>query len=130
MRYAADNRYDSVSGTLKIVATVLACVALGASLWFLRRLDDRDARRVLHNRRRLSRALQGRDMLRDSLVVGVLAVWAVIGSMTSDDGYILAIAQGAESSGYIGNYFRWFNAPEAPFGWFYQLYSLWSGISE
>ncbi len=130
VRYAADNRYDSVSSTLKIVASVLAVVALAASLWYLRRLDDRDARRVLHNRRRLSRALQGRDILRDSLVVIVLVVWAVIGSMTSDDGYILAISQGAESSGYIGNYFRWFNAPEAPFGWFYQLYSLWSGVSE
>lgn len=130
VRFDADNRYDSVSSTLKIVATVLAVLTLAASLWFLRRLDDRDARRILHNRRRLSRALQGRDILRDTLVVVVLAVWAVIGSMTSDDGYILAISRGADSSGYIGNYFRWFNAPEAPFGWFYQLYSLWSGVSE
>ena len=130
VRYDVDNRYDSVSSVLKIVATVLAVLALAGSLWYLRRLDDRDARRVLHNRRRLSRALQGRDILRDSLVIGVLTVWAVIGSMTSDDGYILAISRGAESSGYIGNYYRWFNAPEAPFGWFYQLYSLWSGVSE
>ncbi|MDQ4118493.1 MAG: arabinosyltransferase domain-containing protein [Actinomycetota bacterium] len=128
--FDADNRYDSVSTTLKVVATALAVLALAGSLWFLRRLDDRDARRVLHNRRRLSRALQGRDILRDSLVVAVLTVWAVIGSMTSDDGYILAISRGADSSGYIGNYYRWFNAPEAPFGWFYQLYSLWSGVSE
>ncbi|WP_165922304.1 arabinosyltransferase domain-containing protein [Pseudonocardia endophytica] len=130
VRFDADNRYDSVSSTLKVVASVLAVLALAGSLWFLRRLDDRDARRVLHNRRRLSRALQGRDIVRDSLVVVVLAVWAVIGSMTSDDGYILAISRGADSSGYIGNYYRWFNAPEAPFGWFYQLYSLWSGVSE
>ncbi len=129
VRIEADNRYDSVSGTLKIVASVLAVLALGGCLWFLRKLDDRDGRRVLHGRR-LSRALRGRDILRDSLVVVVLGVWAVIGSMTSDDGYILAISRGNDSAGYIGNYYRWFNAPEAPFGWFYQLYSLWSGVSE
>ncbi|MDN5919129.1 MAG: arabinosyltransferase domain-containing protein [Pseudonocardia sp.] len=129
VRIQADNRYDSVSSTLKIVASTLAVVALAGCLWFLRKLDDRDGRRVLHGRR-LSRALRGRDLVRDSAVVVVLAVWAVIGSMTSDDGYILAISRGNDSAGYIGNYYRWFNAPEAPFGWFYQLYSLWSGVSE
>lgn len=50
--------------------------------------------------------------------------------MTSDDGYILDISRGNDTAGYIGNYHRWFDVPEAPFGWFYQLYSLWSGVSE
>jgi arabinosyltransferase C len=31
--------------------------------------------------------------------------------------------------GYIGNYYRWFNVPEAPFGWPYELYAYWSQIS-
>ena len=62
---------------------------------------------------------------RDVVVVAGLAVWAVIGSQTSDDGYILGIARARESAGYIGNYYRWFNVPEAPFGWFYELYAAW-----
>lgn len=28
------------------------------------------------------------------------------------------------TSGFTGNYFRWFNAPEAPWGWYYELYAL------
>ncbi|MBW0104681.1 arabinosyltransferase domain-containing protein [Pseudonocardia sp. KRD291] len=129
VRIEADNRYDSTATALKITVSVVAVLALAGCLWFLRRMDDRDGRRVLHGRR-LSRALQGRDILRDSLVVVALAVWTVIGSVTPDDGYILAISRADETAGYIGNYYRWFNVPEAPFGWFYQLYSLWSGISE
>ncbi|MET0191569.1 MAG: arabinosyltransferase domain-containing protein, partial [Pseudonocardia sediminis] len=130
VRIEVDNRYDSSSTPLKIVAGALAVLALAGSLVVLRRIDDRDGRRVPHDGRRLSRRLRGSDPLRDALVVAVLAVWAVIGSMTSDDGYILAISRADASAGYIGNYYRWLNVPEAPFGWFYQLYSLWSGISE
>ncbi|MEQ3551190.1 arabinosyltransferase domain-containing protein [Pseudonocardia nematodicida] len=127
--FDADNRYDSSAGWLKTTAGVLAVLTLAGCLFYLRRLDERDGRRIVHGRR-LSGALRGRDTVRDAVVVGVLAVWAVIGSMTSDDGYILAISRGNDAAGYIGNYYRWFNSPEAPFGWFYQLYSLWSGVSE
>ncbi|MET0190081.1 MAG: arabinosyltransferase domain-containing protein [Pseudonocardia sediminis] len=129
VRIEADNRYDSTATVLKIVVSAIAVLTLAGCLWFLRRMDDRDGRRVLHGRR-LSRALQGRDILRDALVVVVLGVWTAIGSVTPDDGYILAISRADDAAGYIGNYYRWFNVPEAPFGWFYQLYSLWSGISE
>lgn len=129
VRIAADNRYDSIATALKVAVSTIAVLTLAGCLWFLRRMDDRDGRRVLHGRR-LSRALQGRDILRDSLVVVALAVWTVIGSVTPDDGYILAISRADDAAGYIGNYYRWFNVPEAPFGWFYQLYSLWSGISD
>ncbi|MFP5068841.1 arabinosyltransferase domain-containing protein [Pseudonocardia nantongensis] len=129
VRFDADNRYDSDATWLKIVAGTLAVAGLAGSLWFLRRLDDRDARRVQHGRR-LAVGLRGRDVVRDVLVVAVLMVWAVIGSMTSDDGYILTISRANEAAGYVGNYYRWFNAPEAPFGWFYELYSWWSGVSQ
>src|SRR5262249_21959599 len=47
----------------------------------------------------------------------------LIGTISSDDGYILAIARARLDAGYIGNYYRWFNVPEAPFGWFYELYA-------
>ncbi len=71
-----------------------------------------------------------RPTARDGVVVAGLVVWAVIGSQTSDDGYILGIARARESAGYIGNYYRWFNVPEAPFGWFYELYSVWIQVSD
>ncbi len=129
VRFDTDNRYDTDASTLKLVAGGVAIVALFGSLFFLRRIDDADARRVVHGRR-LARRLRGQDDLRDAVVVGVLVVWALIGSMTSDDGYILDISRGNDTAGYIGNYHRWFDVPEAPFGWFYQLYSLWSGVSE
>lgn len=127
--FDTDNRYDTDASVLKMVAGAVAVVALLGSLYFLRRTDDADARRVVHGRR-LAVGLRGRDTVRDLVVVGVLVVWAVIGSMTPDDGYILDISRGNDTSGYIGNYHRWFDVPEAPFGWFYQLYSLWSGISD
>lgn len=129
VRFDTDNRYDGSASVLKLVAGALAVVTLLGSLFFLRRIDDADARRVVHGRR-LAVALRGRDTARDVVVTAVLVVWALIGSMTPDDGYILDISRGTETSGYIGNYHRWFNVPEAPFGWFYQLYSLWSGISD
>jgi arabinosyltransferase C len=59
----------------------------------------------------------------------VLVVWWLIGSGTSDDGYILTMARNEAESGYIGNIFRWFNTPEAPFGWFYELYARWVRVS-
>ncbi|MFP5021060.1 arabinosyltransferase domain-containing protein [Pseudonocardia phyllosphaerae] len=130
VRFDTDNRYDSSATWLKTICGALALAALAGCLFFLRRSDDVDARRILHDRRRLSVRLRGRDVVRDTGVVVVLVVWALIGSMTSDDGYILAISRGSESAGYLGNYYRWFDVPEAPFGWFYQAYSLWSGVSE
>nr|WP_255426863.1 arabinosyltransferase domain-containing protein [Pseudonocardia sp. C8] len=129
VRFDTDNRYDGDASALKVVAGTVAVLALLGSLFFLRRIDDLDARRVVHGRR-LAVGLRGRDTARDAVVVAVLVVWALIGSMTPDDGYILDISRGNDSSGYIGNYHRWFGVPEAPFGWFYQLYSLWSGISD
>jgi arabinosyltransferase A/arabinosyltransferase B/arabinosyltransferase C len=66
----------------------------------------------------------------DAVVVAVLAVWTVIGPLTVDDGYIAGIIRSRDENGYVGNVYRWFNAPEAPFGWFYELMDLWSGVSQ
>ena len=65
----------------------------------------------------------------DAVVVLVLGVWTVIGPMTVDDGYIAGIIRSRDENGYVGNVYRWFNAPEAPFGWFYEVMDVWSGIS-
>ena len=64
------------------------------------------------------------------MVVVVLGVWTVIGPMTVDDGYIAGIVRGRDENGFVGNVYRWFNAPEAPFGWFYEVLDLWSRIGQ
>jgi arabinosyltransferase A/arabinosyltransferase B/arabinosyltransferase C len=65
----------------------------------------------------------------DAGVVAVLAVWTVIGPLTVDDGYIAGIIRSRDGNGYVGNVYRWFNAPEAPFGWFYELMEAWAELS-
>ncbi|MGI9003956.1 MAG: arabinosyltransferase domain-containing protein [Pseudonocardia sp.] len=65
----------------------------------------------------------------DGAVAAVLGLWWLIGSITVDDGYIAGIVRSRGSNGLIGNVYRWLNAPEAPFSWFYDLYYLWSLIS-
>src|SRR5690606_32974275 len=39
------------------------------------------------------------------------------------------IVRSAGANGFIGNAYRWLNAPEAPFSWFYGLYHQWSLVS-
>ncbi|MDA3628675.1 arabinosyltransferase domain-containing protein [Saccharopolyspora sp. WRP15-2] len=120
-----DNRYESQPTTLKIVVIALAVVAFIGSLVCLRRLDVRAGRRPP----KWAPAKWWKPTFRDVSVIGSLVVWWAIGAMTSDDGYILTIARARESFGYVSNYFRWFGVPEAPFGWFYELYALWVQIS-
>lgn len=129
VRFASDNRFDSSPTALKIGAGALAVIALLGCLVVLRRLDDRDGRRLVPTGRLASR-LRGQDWWRDGCVASLLVGGTVFGSMTPDDGYILAIARGDLTSGYVGNYYRWFDVPEAPFGWFYELYSLWIQVSD
>ena len=56
----------------------------------------------------------------DAAVTALLAVWWVIGSVTVDDGYIAGIVRSRGDNGFVGNVYRWLNAPEAPFSWFYE----------
>ncbi|OLT39067.1 cell shape-determining protein [Saccharomonospora sp. CUA-673] len=131
-----DTRYESSPSALKIAAGLVALASLVGMLFVLRRtelgrrseLGSRDSgsrgRRV-----RLLPALWARPRVADAVVVGVLAVWAVIGASTTDDGYIVTMILSAEHTGFVGNYMRWFNAPEAPFSWFYELYRPWAEIS-
>lgn len=126
VRIEIDNRFDSAASTLKILVGVAAVAALIGSLLALHRLDGRHARQPVRRRTRP----RGRDVPRDAVVATVLVVWAVIGSLTPDDGYILTMVRSATTSGWVGNYYRWFNVPEAPFGWFYELYALWAQVSD
>ncbi len=125
VQITADTRYQSVPHPIKLVVTALAVLAVLISLILLHRLDGRIGRRAP----RLLPSGWWRPTGRDATVLSVLAVWVVIGGITSDDGYILTMIRTRAEMGYIGNYYRWFNVPEAPFGWPYELYAHWSQIS-
>ncbi|WP_026926696.1 arabinosyltransferase domain-containing protein [Granulicoccus phenolivorans] len=64
------------------------------------------------------------------VAVPVLLVLAwLIGPGTDDDGFLIQIIRQAGDTGFVGNYVRWLNAPEAPFGWFYRPYAWWAQVS-
>lgn len=65
----------------------------------------------------------------DAAVVLGLVVWAAIGPASVDDGYIAGIIRSRGENGYIGNVYRWLNAPEAPFSWFYDVDRLWDALA-
>lgn len=65
----------------------------------------------------------------DALLVPLFGFGVLAGGATDDDGFIAQILHTRTMSGYLGNYVRWNNAPEAPFGWFYEPYSRWGAIS-
>ncbi len=125
VRITADTRYQSVPHPIKLAVTALTVLTVLISLILLHRLDGRIGRRAP----RLLPSGWWRPTGRDAGVLAVLAVWVVIGGITSDDGYILTMIRTRAEMGYIGNYYRWFNVPEAPFGWPYELYAHWSQIS-
>jgi len=120
-----DDRYSSSPTPLKLAAMLLGAVCVLGSVVALYRLERGDGRR--HVRALPARWWVPRRL--DVVVVGVLGVWYLIGANTSDDGYLLTMARAAQSSGYMGNYFRWLDVTEAPFGWTYQLISVMSRIS-
>jgi arabinosyltransferase C len=120
-----DTRFQSVPHPVKLTAIELAVLTVLISLVLVHRLDRRIGRRAP----RLLPSGWWRPTGRDATVLTVLAVWVVIGGITSDDGYILTMIRTRAEMGYIGNYYRWFNVPEAPFGWPYELYAYWSQIS-
>ncbi|MDQ4011815.1 MAG: arabinosyltransferase domain-containing protein [Actinomycetota bacterium] len=120
-----DTRFQSTPHPIKLAAMVLAVLAVLTSLVLLHQMDGRIGRRTP----RLLPSRWWRPTGRDATVLTVLAVWVVIGGITSDDGYILTMIRTSSDMGYVGNYYRWFNVPEAPFGWPYELYAWWAQIS-
>ncbi|MDO5500376.1 MAG: arabinosyltransferase domain-containing protein, partial [Propionibacteriaceae bacterium] len=116
----ADTQWDSSPSTLKIVVGTVSAALLAVAL-ALAALGDSPRRRWQAGRLR-----PGAD---DGVVLGAIVLGVIAGGATDDDGFIAQIMRTREMSGYIGNYVRWNNAPEAPFGWFYDLYALWGTIS-
>jgi arabinosyltransferase C len=120
-----DSRYSTASTALKWTAIGVGVVMTLVSLVALAVLDGTDGRR----HRRIFPARWWRLNPRDGVVIVGLLVWHVIGANTSDDGYLLTMARVAENAHYTANYYRWFGAPEAPFGWYYSVFGWLAHIS-
>jgi arabinosyltransferase B len=121
-----DTRFSTKPTALKLAAMVLAIISTIVALvalWRLDRLDGRRMQRWLPARWRTFSAT-------DVVVIGGFVVWHVLGANSSDDGYILQMARVAGHAGYMSNYFRWFGSPEDPFGWYYNLLALMTGVSD
>jgi hypothetical protein len=132
----ADTVFQTSPTALKIGLGALAVLSLAGSLalLLLRERTGRDVARPAPTDEGTVQApgKERRGPIRwvvDAAVVAVLAGWTVIGPVTVDDGYIAGIVRSREANGYVGNVYRWFNAPEAPFGWFYELFHAWSAVS-
>ncbi|HWR47527.1 MAG TPA: arabinosyltransferase domain-containing protein [Pseudonocardiaceae bacterium] len=125
VRITADTRFQSTPHPVKLAAMALAVLAVLISLILVHRLDGWSNRRAP----RLLPSGWWRPTGRDAAVLAVLAVWVLIGGITSDDGYILTMIRTSSGMGYVGNYYRWFNVPEAPFSWPYELYAWWARVS-
>jgi arabinosyltransferase B len=121
-----DTRFSTKPTALKLAAIVLAIISTIialVALWRLDRLDGRRMQRWLPQRWRTFSAT-------DVVVIGGFVVWHVMGANSSDDGYILQMARVAGHAGYMSNYFRWFGSPEDPFGWYYNLLAVMTGVSD
>ena len=120
MQLHTDARYESTPTTLKtvlLVAHLLALVALLVVAWRTWRGNGRPVTRP-----RFSPA--------DALVVGVSAVWAVLGPVNIDDSWYALMARNADAAGYVGNYIYQFNVTENPFSTSQYLMQFWGSLGE
>lgn len=121
-RIDIDTRFISGPTPLKTAVMALGVLAVLASIVALAVLDGprrRRARSTVHPVTRLA----------DVGVLGTLALWHVIGAISSDDGYNLTMARNVGHAGYVANYYRFFGASEAPFDWYPALLGQLSTIS-
>jgi Mycobacterial cell wall arabinan synthesis protein/EmbC C-terminal domain/Arabinosyltransferase concanavalin like domain len=125
VRLRTDTRFQTSISPLKAGIAAVGVLALLGMFVALARADRAAAAsrvRLLPRRWWLPRPV-------DAAVVALLGVWWGIGAITVDDGYIAGIVRSTGSNGFVGNVYRWLNAPESPFSWFYELYHLWSLVS-
>jgi hypothetical protein len=120
----ADTRFQTTPTAIKTALGLVCVLALLGMLVALRRADRAVTApvRLLPRRWWLPRPV-------DAAVVALFGVWWIVGAITVDDGYIAGIVRSIGSNGFIGNVYRWLNAPEAPFSWFYDVYYAWSLVS-
>lgn len=119
-----DTRFQTSISPLKLGIGVVCVLALLGMLVALRRAD-----RAVPRQLRLLPRRWWRPRPVDAAITVVLLGWWAIGAVTVDDGYIAGIVRSRDTNGFIGNVYRWLNAPESPFSWFEELYHLWSQVS-
>lgn len=120
-----DTRFESTPGPARVALAAVALASAAAMFVLVLRARPGRARRV----RTLPRGWW-RPRGPDAVVAGALAGWLVVGAPTVDDGYIVTMLKAAGDGDFVGNYFRWFNAPEAPFSWFYELYRIVTEVDD
>ncbi|MHC1561828.1 arabinosyltransferase domain-containing protein [Actinomycetospora sp. C-140] len=114
-----DTRFQTTPTVLKMLlglGVLLGLAGMVVAAW------RRDGRRFGGFRRPRPRPV-------DAVVALGLAGWAVVGPATVDDGYIAGILRSRGTSGFTGNVYRWLNAPEAPFSWFYEVTRAWAALA-
>jgi arabinosyltransferase A len=127
-RIDIDTRFITTPTALKLAAMVLGVVLVLASFVALAVLDRASGRALPRAWRRFFRAGPV-TWLTDLGVVGTLLLWHLIGAISSDDGYNLAIARVSADAGYTANYYRFFGATEAPFDWYQSVLAQLASIS-
>ncbi|WP_293243818.1 arabinosyltransferase domain-containing protein [Mycolicibacterium sp.] len=128
-RIDVDTRFVTAPTALKTALMVLGVLATIASIGALAVLDARGhSRRVRGAWRRFWRVGIA-TWLADAAVVAALLLWHVVGAISSDDGYNLAIARVSGDAGYVANYYRYFGASEAPFDWYQSVLAHFAAIS-
>ncbi|MDV6278022.1 arabinosyltransferase domain-containing protein [Rhodococcus erythropolis] len=121
-----DTRFTVSPTLVKVLVMIGAVLAALIAMISLHRLDRRDGRRT----RRFLPARWWKITATDAVVIGVLALWHVIGAGTADDGYQFTMARASTAAGYMANYFRYFGVPETPFGTpYYDVFALLAQIS-
>lgn len=121
-----DSRFTSSPTIIKYIVIWIGLLMAVTSLWALSRIDKVDGASKTRWLRRDAWKLRPLD----GLVGFILVLWHFIGANTSDDGYIFTMARASEGSGYMANYYRWFGAPESPFGApYYDLLALMVKVS-
>ncbi|GAA2061233.1 arabinosyltransferase domain-containing protein [Williamsia deligens] len=122
-----DSRYSSSPTVLKLLVMIVGIVAVALALLALARLDWLGGHHRRVGVRSWRRVLAPR--VSDLAVTAVMILWLFLGAGTPDDGYILTMGRAADAAGYLANYYRWFDIPEAPFDWYYSLLGHWSQVS-
>ncbi|EFV12006.2 arabinosyltransferase domain-containing protein [Segniliparus rugosus] len=123
--FLIDTRFNTVATDLRLGVALLGFAATALALVALARFDGLDGRR----HRRFFPPGWWRISLVDAVVVGVLALWLMIGSNTSDDGYQLTWEVVSPEAGYMVSYHRWFGVAENPVTWYYQVCSWLAQLS-
>jgi arabinosyltransferase A len=129
-RIDIDTRFITTPTALKLAVMVLGALAVLAAIVALAVLDHQSGLlgRAGGAWRRFLRAPRA-TWLADIGVIGTLALWHVIGAISSDDGYNLTMARVAGDEGYVGNYYRFFGTTEAPFDWYPAVLSHFAAVS-